>query len=489
MEKALVERLPPIIDIGPERQLFLDDTLIDAMERVSRCVHQPDRHPENPILKGERPWEANRVLYSDVVFDRDEGIYRLWYSVHDPETEKSALCYATSEDGVHFERPELGLVEFDGSTRNNQALAPAGFSADKTVIEDRHDPDPARRYKMVYYTMSGVGVAWSADGLRWTAHESNPVIRPTGDASQSPFWDELLGLYVMYVRPNGRHMRRWWRRQGVPYDASVFPTRRMGRSVSIDFETWTHVDEVVTPDERDGPGTEFYYMPVLRYESGYIGFLNVYHELTGDPAVLDGFNMNLDTQLTFSRDGIAWTRVCDRQVFLGVEREAWDERRIYVDEVVVRDDEILVYYRGSNIPHDGVQGFIGQQHRGRTLRGDALGLARLRLDGFVSIEAGAAEGALTTRRRAPPQCRRLRRLHPGRGAHALRRPDPGVHSRRMRSHRRRQRRPARALEGRREPGGGRAARPPPFLPASEPPLLIPDPLNLDDNRKGSSWTI
>lgn len=397
MEEALVERLPPIIDIGSERQLFLDDTLIDVMERVSRCVNQPDKHPQNPIFEAECAWEANRILYSDVVFDRDEEIYKLWYSVYNAEIEKSDLCYAVSEDGVNFRRPELGLVEFDGSTSNNLILAPDGFAHDKTVIEDRRDQDPERRYKMVYYTKGGVGVAWSADGLRWTPHDGNPVINPTGDASQSPFFDERLGLYVMFVRPNGRHMRRWWRKKGIPYDASVFPTRRIGRSISIDFETWTHIDEVVTPDERDGAGTEFYYMLVLRYESGYIGFLNVYHEFTDDPAVMDGFNMNLDTQLTFSRDGITWSRVCDRQVFLGVERGAWDERRIYVDEVLVRDDEILVYYRGSNIPHAGIQGLIGQEHDGRPLRGDALGLARLRLDGFVSVEAGEAEGMLTTR--------------------------------------------------------------------------------------------
>jgi hypothetical protein len=201
----------------------------------------------------------------------------------------------------------------------------------------------------------------------------------------------------MYLRPNGRHVRRGWPKQGVPYDASVFPTRRMGRSVSLDFEKWTHIDEVIAPDERDGVGTEFYYMPVLPYESGYIGFLNVYHEFTDDPASLDGFNLTLDAQLTFSRDGIAWTRVCDRQVFLGGEQEAWDEKRIYIDQVLVCDDEIRIYYRGSNIPHSQIAELIGQQHRGRTLRGDALGLARLRLDGFVSVDAGAAEGALTTR--------------------------------------------------------------------------------------------
>ena len=155
MEETLVERLPPIIDIGPERQLFLDDSLIDAMERVSRHVNQPDRHSQNPIFEAEHPWEAGRILYSDVVFDQEEEIYKLWYSVYNAEIEKSSLCYAVSEDGMHFRRPELGLVEFDGSTSNNLLPAPDHFAHDKTVIKDSRDQNPERRYKMVYYTRGG----------------------------------------------------------------------------------------------------------------------------------------------------------------------------------------------------------------------------------------------------------------------------------------------------------------------------------------------
>ena len=171
-----------------------------------------------------------------------------------------------------------------------------------TVAKDEREQDPARRYKMAYYYGGGVGMAWSPDGLRWTAHQPNPVIAPTGDASQSLFWDERYGLYVMYLRPNGHHKKRTWRNRGVPYDASVFPTRRMGRAESIDAASWTHIEEVLTPDQRDGPGTEFYYMPVLPYQGAYLGFLNVYHEFTGDSQPLAGTNYTIDAQLTFSRD-------------------------------------------------------------------------------------------------------------------------------------------------------------------------------------------
>tara|TARA_A100001037_G_scaffold76645_1_gene68726 strand:+ start:6244 stop:7686 length:1443 start_codon:yes stop_codon:yes gene_type:complete len=394
MNDSPIDRLPPIIDIGPERQLFLDDLLIEALENAARFVHQPVKRAENPVFAAEKPWEGQRFLYSDIA-KGDEG-YKLWYSIY-PEVGHSKLCYATSQDGIHFERPELGLVEVDGSTANNLCAIPEGFAHDMTVMVDAREEDPARRYKMAYYYAGGVGMAWSPDGLSWTAHHPNPVIAPSGDASQSLFWDERYGLYIMYVRPNGRHKKRTWRNQGVPYDASVFPTRRIGRAESIDAASWTHIEEVVTPDQRDGPGTEFYYMPVLQYQGAYIGFLNVYHELTGDEHPLEGTNYTVDAQLAFSRDGRQWTRVCDRQVFLGCDEQTWDGKRVYIDHVEVEDDCLRVYYRGSNIPHLGVSDLLGKEHNGRTLRGDALGIAELRPDGFVSIAAGDRPGSLTTR--------------------------------------------------------------------------------------------
>ena len=64
---------------------------------------------------------------------------------------------------------------------------------------------------------------------------------------------------------------------------------------------------------------------------------------------------------------------------------------------MVGDDEIRLYYRGSNIPHIHIGELMGTRRKGRELRGDELGLARLRLDGFASIAAGDPEGTLTTK--------------------------------------------------------------------------------------------
>lgn len=414
--------LPRVVDIGPERQLFIDEYLIDRMDGVHRVVNSPVKEKSNPIFRAEKPWEWKRITWLDVLFDGEENIFKLWYSTFNPETAlttqlKTHLDYATSTDGINFTRPSLGLVEFNGSTDNNLAPMPAGgMSLDKGIFKDTHDPDPLRRYKMVYIKPGthGWSVAWSPDGLHWTPHEFNPVISPAGDAAPKAFWDPRQQRYVLYARPDGHHVHRW----SSSYTAKDFPTRRIGRAESLDFKLWTDLEEVMAPDKRDGDGVEFYCMATMPYEGCYIGMLTVYNEFsspkTADPSPdprspagaeseaslypphVRGMNSTLYSQLAASRDGRNWTRVGDRQVFLAGDPEAWDEKRVYPESALVRGDEIWIYYRGSNTPHRKIGELIGRTIDGKTFVGDALGLAKLRLDGFVSIETSRRVGTLTT---------------------------------------------------------------------------------------------
>lgn len=58
------------------RHLFLDLHDLTRIERLHRRVHQPQRHPQNPILRGENPWEAVASLYGTVLYDPadEEGV-------------------------------------------------------------------------------------------------------------------------------------------------------------------------------------------------------------------------------------------------------------------------------------------------------------------------------------------------------------------------------------------------------------------------------
>lgn len=421
-----------MIKIGLKRQLFLDDHLIGRMDNVYRVLHQPVKHPENPILVPEYPWEGTGASPHMVIYDEEEGIYKLWYTsfrVHDSlpgfedlskvagihgknSVEAAGLdirqkkggplnvyshCYATSTDGVHFEKPPLGLAPFPGSDEKTN-LCPR-----KPALYDPHDPDPQKRFKAVMGTGDSsdrMGISWSPDGLHWTDHPDNPVL-DKGLGAGRVIWEERLNEYVGYFRP-------------MPW--LVYPERGsrgirvLGRCTSTDFVQWTlpQDDVVLVPDDQDDMGVEFYNMPFFKYEDWYIGFLWIYYNYThtgntdpesgGRPSDAEGLDKLMDSQLAFTRDGHDWTRVCDRQLFMACGKPgAWDEMEIHPTSMIERDGELKIYYSGTIRGHGQRLSRVTETIvEGREVTG-AVGLATLRLDGFVSVNAGEDVGELMTR--------------------------------------------------------------------------------------------
>ena len=384
------------LEIGTSRQLFIDDLIIDETRAVTRTLNQPAKYVGNPIMIPLYPWEGRLTLYGTVWRDPD-GRFRMWYQgyggmgVPTMGADNSAspwagfegrnllysIGYATSDDGIFWERPNLGLVEYNGSRDNNLVLTDAAFA---NVIEDGRDSDPDRRYKSLFFEArdpggtpnmgDGVSVAFSPDGVRWTKYEGNPVIRRSSDSHVLLGWDGLHDKYVAYCRPSVHEGNK---------------TRRIGRCVSDDFVKWTDPEDVLAPDEGDPPGMEFYGMPVFKYEGLYVGQLFAYHAPPEEPQIR--FAGTMDVQLAISRDGMAWERAGDRKPFIpNGPPGSIDAGEIYTARApVVVGDELWFYYSGSASEH-GVTG-----------RSGPICLAKLRLDGFVSVDAGDDTGTLVTK--------------------------------------------------------------------------------------------
>ena len=69
-----------------------------------------------PLLQPERPWEEKGIQFNTIL--RDGGIFRTW-GVSQSKDDKWWPCYFESKDGLHWERPNLGMAEYDGSRDNN----------------------------------------------------------------------------------------------------------------------------------------------------------------------------------------------------------------------------------------------------------------------------------------------------------------------------------------------------------------------------------
>jgi len=351
--------------------LFFDDEFIADQRGLRRRMGKPVKDAGNPILGPETPWEGKCVLiWGSVLWDRQQDLFKMWYEAYNPPRGlpwSTILCYAESRDGLSWQRPNLGLYEYDGSRENNLVFVPPsgkGFDA-VTVAIDPFDPPEDQRFKMTMFR-KGEGehrhVRFaSADGIHW--NELGPLRLPVevGDVC-SLMPDAEHGRWNFYYKKSG--------------------PRTVCLATSDDFEHWTDHGEVLVPNEADPPRTQFYGMVGFRDRGWGIGFLQMFHII----------ERRLDTQLVRIDEQGVPHRFSQGEPFL--ERGAWSEWdhawAFPGNGAPIRvGEEVRIYYQGRRTLHWAGPPY-GTGHIG------AIGLARLRPDGWVYLEATEAQAELTT---------------------------------------------------------------------------------------------
>ena len=342
------------------------------------------------------------VTMGSVIYDTQDRLFKMWYDAANYNWSKVFLCYATSRDGIHWDIPNLGLIEYQGS-KNNNFVFTAGKEGEIAggVFKDPVATDRERQYKMIYHlhNPTGIGVAFSIDGIHWKNATDKPVI-PAANSPNSVLWDPRLSKYVAHTRNTAHYYHSDWNNRTDlleelrPGPEDFFLRREILQSESDDFLKWESRGVIMSADTDDPPqDQQFYNMEWMPYGNVYFGFISVYHTLPSmKTKITPGVDWmdTVDVQLAFSRDGRSWNRAGGRDVFmpLGNRPGAFDHKMLFtMQHPIMVGDEIWIYYVGFSGRH-------GAPSR-KELQGGAVGLARLRKDGFVSIDAG--EGTLTTR--------------------------------------------------------------------------------------------
>ena len=206
-----------VIDIGSRRELLIDGALVERLLGGARLrLHHPE--PREVSLVFDAPWEGSGTSGFHCVF-KDGDLYRLYYKAWKISFDDArkrirpspgATCYAESADGIHWRKPNLGLVEFQGSKANNLIMLDrmigemklyAGYPA--IMKDDNPAATPDARYKAMYVTSKPKGMLpfKSPDGLTWTQMFDVPVITNGAFDSQNlAFWDVERGEYRAYWR-------------------------------------------------------------------------------------------------------------------------------------------------------------------------------------------------------------------------------------------------------------------------------------------------
>ena len=127
--------------IGNEKQLFVDNWIVSDAWTAHRKIHQPAKHPANPLITGDNEWEKDRVFVYGAVAPRPGGGYRMWYQpVLDDTGRKGTgqsmqhyrICYAESDDGIEWTKPNLGLHDWT-SWPSPASLSPTGRRSGPTT--------------------------------------------------------------------------------------------------------------------------------------------------------------------------------------------------------------------------------------------------------------------------------------------------------------------------------------------------------------------
>ncbi len=362
------------VNIGTRRELFVDDFLIDELRNARQILHHPT--PRDIAIIHDQPWEGNTCFYHTVF--RDGDIYRMYYrgSHHPPGISAShqTVCYAESKDGMQWTKPELGLIEFDGSKKNNIIWDDVIGSHNFVPFRDGNpDCKPEARYKAIGggKREGGLFVFQSPDGIHWSLFTEKPVITDGDFDSQNlAFWDGTRGLYVDYHRKSRNR------------------TRDIMTCTSPDFLNWTE------PRFLEYPGTaaEHLYVnqiqPYHRAPHIYLGFPKRFVPTRKSPIghPLPGVS---DTILMSSRDGETFHRWQEAFVRPGLQPDTWVCRNNLVAWGIVETASLL-----KGTPDELSFYLVEGYYQGSSCR---MRRHTMRMDGFVSINAPLSGGEMITR--------------------------------------------------------------------------------------------
>lgn len=411
------------IDIGSRRELFVDDHLIDhlsgsAERRLGRPV------PRERVLTFDAPWEGTSCGYFSVV--KDDGRYRMYYrgstftitdgklgftsSVSHPH----CLCCVESDDGIHWRRPNLGLVGFEGSRANNIVMmgetgeGHAGLKFNLGTFAVFRDANPAvppdERFKVLFRMPRPLGlvVFKSPDGLHWSPLAETPVITHGAFDSQNlAFWDAERQQY-----------RAYWR-----YDTAGVTTadewtpagwRAIRTAVSADFRHWTdEVDLAYGPEALEEHLYTNAIQPYARAPHLLLGFPMRYVERDWSSSLralpdlaarelrsgdTDRYGKALtETLFMSSRDGVTFQRWPEGFLRPGIERPGtWN----YGHNAVAWP---LIETKSDQPGAPNELSFFATENYWTGPGGSALRRHTLRLDGFVALTAGMTGGELLTK--------------------------------------------------------------------------------------------
>lgn len=436
----------PSIEVGLTKQLFVDDWVVAEQHNLKRTLGTVQKANDSEPLVFTRTTKSGKevpfdcwALAASVSHDADRNVFRMWHrisfdDVSQQPTEENLSSddiglgsgyfrgYSESVDGIHF-----------SFVSKLQGLTTSG-DTNLVVTLDEHESDPAHRYKIGYDAdtrVHGAALAHSSDGIHWTPYnDGQPVTYRACDFTNQILWDQEVQAYRLYTRTDfGNGGGPLAGTVDVPVGDQMLEVRGVRSMINPHFKNnptgWQLERHWLLDGEVDHPANrppieqllkdpdyleqvreqalrrQAYIMTAWLFEGVHFGLLAV---LEWPSDVSEGTESDFVTRheksvenfyIITSRDGVSWNF---HWVYAGeplVPRGpsgAWDKDMVFpTSQIVTHNDKHWIYYGGTNERHVSAERNVWFQREG------SIGLAWLRLDGFVGIEAGTNPGTLTTK--------------------------------------------------------------------------------------------
>jgi hypothetical protein len=412
---------PVMLRIFNEKQLFVDDLLIESVENVGRYWHQPVKYEGNPVIRKDRPWEYVMELTVNgfqILYDAECKLFKFWcINTKCGEVKEGqgalgdstySILYAESSDGVNWIKPECG-AEIDGMKTNT--VIQNGYNL--TSVIDPHETDRKKRYKGIYTPhrqfgdVDGVLSVVSEDGIKWEVLDTPPAFGFSGahqDDVAVMSYDPNARMFIMNMRHYDMYAINsdlknptvgFFTPPYYPMNWSRMAKRRVWQTESSDAVNWSEPYIVLSPEDGLDDLDEAYYgFSQYRVGAGIIGFLTTINYVPN----------HLGARLLYSRDGKNWIHLNNRKLLIDRGPEgSWDEFMTTLPSPCIEfNDELYFFYGGAINHHDwwltgAREGIDAPEAYDRNKVRYSLGLAKMRMDGFASLKATMRPGILITR--------------------------------------------------------------------------------------------
>jgi signal peptidase I len=402
-------------DIGLQKQLLVDDYVIADMENITRAMgevqkqgivvepslpldfipplgQRGDDYYEDDLETGKKPDGSPVALdfgyYTTVLRNEQEDKFQMWYMAW----RLAGVGYAESTDGIHWTKPMVGA---DGT--NNIVHSSQGFSCSIDPSLPWGHPEKYKGAADFVESNSQLGICYSADGIHWSDYnDGKHVTYRAADTHNQILWDPIKENLRLLTRTDlaGEGGADEWRSQRIMVhekdnDLMNHPTawKTVADKIAVD-------DPSKEMNEHGNPRLQFNGMTNWIYEGVYFGLMDVY---TMDRSgFFEGFDYDtrhdhdyMDFYIGTSRDGMTYDKswvYARKPIVPRGEAGSFDKDGVKPpSQILTYNDEHWIYYGGMDERHYSI---------GRHLN---IGLAKLRLDGFISLDAGDEWGQVTTK--------------------------------------------------------------------------------------------